>query len=210
MPSASRNWPPATDSVISGVILAGGNSRRMGQDKRFLTTGGVPLLVNVITRLRPLVAEVILVANDPERLAELEARVVGDRYPGRGVLAGVHAGLLAARGEWAFIVAADMPFLSPALLTMLQSRAGAACDVVIPRWQGELEPLHALYRPARCAKAAEAALLQEQRRIVAFFPQVRVCLIEEPAIRRVDPEGRAFFNVNTPEDWAAACRLRES
>jgi molybdopterin-guanine dinucleotide biosynthesis protein A len=179
----------------------------MGQDKRFLKVQGVPLLAWVLERLRPLVSELIVVAPDPERLSGFEARVVSDRYPGKGVLAGLHAGLSAARGEWAYVLAGDMPLLNAALLqAMVDQTDGGSCDVVVPRWDGWLEPLHALYRPAVCAPAAENALLDGQRRIVAFYPDTRVCVMPEAEIRRHDPDGDSFFNVNTPEEWAVAQR----
>jgi molybdopterin-guanine dinucleotide biosynthesis protein A len=136
----------------------------------------------------------------------MEARIITDRYPGMGVLAGVHAGLAAARGEWAFVVAADMPLLNPDLLRAMAAAACEDCDIVVPRWRGNLEPLHALYRPAACAPAAEAALLRGQRRIIAFYDAVRVCAFEAAEVARYAPEGASFFNVNTPEDWAAARR----
>ena len=188
---------------FSGIILAGGTSRRLGQDKRFLSINGQPLIARVLQRLRPLVGELLIVSREPEHFTGLDARVVVDRYPGMGVLAGVHAGLAAAQGDWAFVVAADLPFLNPALLRALAdlARRGAA-DVVVPRCAEGLEPLHALYRPLACAPAAEAALLQGRRRVVSFYPQVRVLEMPPDEAARWDPEGLSFFNVNTPEDWA--------
>jgi molybdopterin-guanine dinucleotide biosynthesis protein A len=178
----------------------------MGRDKRFLPIRGQPMVAWVLDRVCPLVDEMLLVTLEPALFAGMEARVVTDHYPGMGVLAGVHAGLAAARGEWAFVVAADMPLLNPDLLRGMVARASEACDVVVPRWRGNLEPLHALYRPAACANAAEAALLRGQRRIIAFYDDVRVCAFAEESVARYAPEGASFFNVNTPGDWAEARR----
>ena len=188
---------------FSGIILAGGTSRRLGLDKRFLSIHGQPLIARVLQRLRPLVGELLIVSREPEHFTGLGARVVVDRYPGMGVLAGVHAGLAAAQGDWAFVVAADLPFLNPVLLRALAdlARRGAA-DVVAPRCAEGLEPLHALYRPLVCAPAAEAALLAGRRRVISFYPQVRVLEMPPDEVSRQDPEGLSFFNVNTPEDWA--------
>jgi molybdopterin-guanine dinucleotide biosynthesis protein A len=191
----------------TGVVLAGGRSERLGRDKRRLLVEGEPLLARVVARLRPLVREVVVVTREAEPLPLLDVRRVTDRYPGMGVLAGVHAGLAAARAPWSYVVAGDLPLLDPALLCALAARAGDACDVVVPRWRGELEPLHALYRPSVCAPAAEVALRQGRRRIVAFYPHVRVCEMEEAAVARIDPEGRSFFNVNTREEWARLQKL---
>jgi molybdopterin-guanine dinucleotide biosynthesis protein A len=182
----------------------------MGRDKRFLPIGGTFLLDWVLGRLRPLVAEVIVVTQDPAPLNGLDARVVTDRFPGMGVLAGVQAGLAAARHPWALVVAGDMPLLNRDLLRAMIVRAkpascdDALCDAIIPRWRSMLEPLHALYRTRTCAPAAEAALRRGDHRIVAFYPDIEICEMEKEVIQRWDPEGASFFNVNTPEDWATA------
>lgn len=183
----------------------------MGMDKRFLTIHAQPLVVWVVERLRALVDEVIVVTLDPTVFNGIEAHVVTDMYPGQGVLAGLHAGLTAAQGEWAVIVAGDMPLLDPALLNAMMCLAqDCEADIVVPQWHDELEPLHALYRPSACAPAAEAALRAGKRRIVAFYPDVRVHIIPQADIAQIDPTGRSFFNVNTPEDWELAKRLLNS
>jgi len=192
--------------AYAGVVLAGGESTRMRRDKRRLEIGGQTLLARTVARLRPLVGEVLVVVRERGELPPVEARIVTDVYLGMGVLAGVHAGLAAARAPWAYVVAGDMPLLNRDLLRAMAALAGEACDVVVPRRQGELEPLHALYRPAACAPAAEAALREGRRRIIAFYPQVRVREMDEDAVARIDPEGRSFFNVNTREEWV---RLQE-
>lgn len=191
--------------TCSGIILAGGAARRMGSDKRFLMAQGKPLVLRALECLRPLVDEVIVATLEPALFDGIPARVVTDEYPGHGVLAGVHAGLAAAQSDWALVVAGDMPFLNPVLLrAMLRLAQGADADVIAPQWQGELEPLHALYRPAACVPAAKAALQRGQRRIIAFYPDVRVHVMPQTEVTHLDPEGRSFFNVNTPEDWARA------
>lgn len=198
------------ETNCSGIILAGGASNRMGVDKRFLHIRDKPLILWVLEHLRPLVDEVIIAALEPARFDGLGARIVTDVYPGQGVLAGVHAGLAAARGEWAFVVAGDMPLLNPSLLQAMAHLAQESeADIIVPQWQGGLEPLHALYRPSVCAPAAEAALQAGKRRIVAFYPDVRVHIMPQADVAQWDPEGHSFFNVNTPEDWERAMRLLE-
>ena len=193
----------------SGIILAGGESQRMGQDKRFLPINGKPLIVWTVEQLRSLVEEIILVTLEPELLYRMcpqlvatpDVRVVADRYPGLGVLAGLQAGLAEAQGDWAFVVAGDMPMLNIALLyAMATLTRMERVDIIVPRWHGELETLHALYRPAFCASAAEAVLLQGRRRIISFYSTVRVRVVDEDDVARVDPEVNSFFNVNTPRE----------
>ncbi len=189
----------------SGVILAGGSGTRMGMDKRFLQLHGKPLVLWVVESLRPLVDEVVLAVQDVTHFADYGLRLVVDHYPGQGVLAGMHAGLATAQGAWAVVVGGDMPLLNPDLLTaMLQLTSTAAADVIVPEWQGNLEPLHALYRTAVCAPAAEAALQAGKRRIVAFYPAVRVKVFPQAEVARWDPDGLSFFNINTMDDWTAA------
>lgn len=196
--------------ALSGVVLAGGVSRRMGMDKRFLTLAGKPLLAWVLERLQPLVAEVTLVATTADDFAGWEVRVTTDRYPGCGVLAGLHAGLTEARGAWALVVAGDMPLLNADLIRALWRLAqSSSADVIVPEWRGELEPLHALYRTATCAPAAEAALLAGQRRMVAFYSQVRVQILPAVEVARWDPAGLSFFNINTVADLETAQRHLE-
>ncbi len=191
----------------SGVVLAGGAGNRMGADKRFLQLGDKPLLLWTVERLRPLVDEMVLAVLDATLFAGWPVRLATDRYPGYGVLAGMHAGLTAARSEWAVVVGGDMPLLNAALIeAMLRLASTTDVDVIVPEWRGELEPLHAVYRTTVCARAAEAMLQAGRRRIVAFYSLVRVHVLPEADIARWDPQGLSFFNVNTAEDWAAALR----
>jgi len=207
---------------LTVLILAGGRSRRMGQDKIWLPLGAdaVPLIERVVARVRPLADEFLFSANAPEPFAALishlrdqgvPAQVVTDRYPGAGPLAGLHAGLSAARCELLLAVAGDMPFINSALVSHLVALA-PGFDVVIPELShprtGEpvKEPLHALYRQ-RCLEAVAARLAAGERPMVSFLSDVRVRIVGPDEIRRFDPELRSFFNVNTPEDWAVAEEL---
>ena len=195
-----------SDLALSGVILAGGRSTRLGRDKALLELEGRPLITRTLDVLVQLTDDLIIVTNRASHLFPRSARVVADRYIGAGVLAGVHAGLLAARGELALVVACDMPFLNLDLLRYIISLARDA-DVVVPRWT-DVEPLHAVYRPAACLGPIERALARGERRIVSFYRdevrEVRVRYVERAEITRFDPQGLSFFNVNGPEDWERA------
>jgi molybdenum cofactor guanylyltransferase len=183
------------------VILAGGQSRRLGQDKAFLMLDGQPLVARTAHRLAALSDDLIVVSNDPARYEPLglPARLLPDERPGEGSLMGIYSGLKAARYSHAVVVACDMPFLNLALLrTMLPLANGY--DVVIPRLDGLLEPLHAIYGQA-CLPAMARLLERGQRQIIAFFHEVRVRYVEEDEVDRFDPQHLSFLNVNTPEDW---------
>ena len=190
-------------------MLAGGQSRRLGQDKSLLVLDGQPLLVRTLGRLAALSDDLIVVANDPGRYAhlQLQARLVPDERPGMGSLMGILSGLRVARSPYTLVVACDMPFLNVTLLRHLLSLA-PGYDVVIPHLGDEVEPLHAVYGRS-CLPAIEQILAQGRRRIVAFFDMVRVRHVPQVEIDSFDPEHLSFLNINTPEDWVRALALAE-
>ena len=132
--------------------------------------------------------------------------VVYDPEPHAGVLPALAAGLGAASGEVCLTVACDMPFVSRGLFER-QLDLLADADVVIPRTPDYLEPMHAVYRRVPVLAAIQAALARGERRMISYFAAVRVREMAQAEWRTLDPDGRAFFNVNTPDDLAEAQRL---
>jgi molybdenum cofactor guanylyltransferase len=187
---------------VTGVILAGGASRRMGQNKGFLELNGTPLLAIIADRLRVVAGEIIIVAGDAERYAGFADRCVGDVYPNVGTLGGIHAGLNAAGHELAVIVACDMPFLDPAVLAWFID-AAQDVDLVVLRHSKGVEPLHAVYHK-RCLPAIESTIRRGERCAYAFYDEIRVRYVEPAEIAALDPTLLSFCNVNTPEQWQAA------
>lgn len=195
---------PVSDQGLSAVILAGGESRRLGTDKALLELDGQSLLVRMVSKLTMLSDDLVVVTSNPRTYEHLglEARLVPDERPGHGALMGIYSGLRAATHERAAVVACDMPFVSiPLLRHMGQQRA--ACDVVIPRFDDMVEPLHAIYGK-RCLPFMADALARDRRQIVAFFDSVQVCYARESTIDRFDPLRAAFFNINSAADWRLA------
>lgn len=188
--------------MVTLAIQAGGQSRRMGRDKGLALLGGRPLAAHVLDRLRPLAEDLLLTTNTPEAYMFLGVRLASDPQPGSGALPGLATALEAARGERVIVVACDMPFVRPALIAHLLALAEDS-DVVIPRRQGEFEPLLAVYRRA-CLPAIRRALAGGQARMISFFPSVRVRPVDPSEWEPFDPDARSFFNVNTPEDLAQA------
>jgi len=186
---------------ISAAVMAGGKSRRMGQDKAWIDVGGQPLIARVIEVLATVADEVIIVANEA-RYGALGVRVVPDRFPDGGALGGIATGVGAAAHPTVLVAACDMPFLDAAVWRLLLGRTDVV-DVVIPVVGGQLETMHALYTKA-CLPSMERALAEGRMRVISFFDQVRVLRIGEETIRAVDPTLRSFTNVNTPEELAAA------
>lgn len=186
----------------SAVILAGGESHRLGKDKALLEIDGQSLLSRTVQKLAALSDDIIVVSGNPgdyEHLA-LDVRFVADERPGMGALMGVYSGLSAARHTSALAVACDMPFLDLELLRYMVAMS-PGYDAVVPRLEGNLlEPLHAVYGK-RCLPFMAQLLAQGRRRIAAFFDDVEVFYVEEPIIAKLDPLHLSFLNVNTPADW---------
>lgn len=193
---------------VSGVILAGGASRRMGQNKALLELNGHPLIALVAARLRSVVDEVVIVADDTESYAPFADRCVPDVYPGVGTLGGIHAGLTAASHDLVIIVGCDMPFLDPSVLDWFVGAASSAngangagdADLVILKHEAGVEPLHAVYRKS-CLPVIEATIQSGERCAYAFYDQIHVHYVTPAEIAGLDPDLVSFLNVNTPRQW---------
>jgi molybdopterin-guanine dinucleotide biosynthesis protein A len=196
---------------VSGVILAGGASRRLERNKALERIGGQTLIERVIDSLLPLTTEVLAVVGQPEQATSLHlppaVRAVSDRYPGRGSLGGIFTGVDAAAERWSLVVACDMPFLNRGLLRHLIDETSDV-DAVVPCLEGRPEPLHALYSKA-CLAPMEQMLQAGQLKIAPLFEAVRVRYVDEGAIDRIDPGHLSFFNINTEADVEEARRLLE-
>jgi molybdopterin-guanine dinucleotide biosynthesis protein A len=193
----------------SALIFAGGRATRLGGvNKGLLEVGGTPIVGRILAALGPLVDERVLLANDAALAEQQDVRLIFDPSPHAGVLPALAAGLQAADGDLCLAVACDMPFVSRSLFEhMLELQQQADVDVVIPRTLGFLEPMHAVYRRLPTLQAIQAALERGEQRMISYLSAVRVLEIDETQWRAVDPEGTAFFNVNTPEDLAEARRI---
>ncbi len=191
---------------VTGVIQAGGRSRRMGgRPKALLELGGRRIIERVLAAVAPAVDDVLVVTNTPELYDFLGLPMVPDAYPEGGALGGIFTGLKAAAGEAALAVACDMPFLRAEVARLVVARAGEA-DVVIPRVGGQLETMHAVYRKS-CLGPMEERLRAGQLKIVGFFEAVRVLEIPEAELAPFGDPAVLFMNVNTPEELARARAL---
>ncbi|HKJ04552.1 MAG TPA: formate dehydrogenase accessory sulfurtransferase FdhD [Geopsychrobacteraceae bacterium] len=184
---------------VTGVILAGGESRRMGSDKSLLPIQGARFIDHAYTRMKVLFDEVVIVTNSPELYSDIDCRKVPDLYYSQGALAGVHSGLAHAKYDQIFVVGCDMPFVSARVVRHICAQ-GDRGDMVIPRSSSGHEPLHALYGKS-CLPAMEKILDAGQRRIMLFFDQVKMIEIPSKEIQELDPGEMSFRNINTPEDY---------
>lgn len=182
----------------------------MGQNKALVPFLGQPMIQRVVERLGGLGDEMLVTTNQPEAFQFLGLPLVADVLPGTGALGGLYTALLAAHAPRVLVVACDMPFVSPQLARLeLDVLAAEGWDVVIPTTLEGLEPLHTVYRRETCIPAIERALQEQKRRMISWFGDVRVRELSLEEVRVVEPELRAFMNVNTPEELAAAEALAD-
>jgi len=192
---------------VTGVLLAGGKSRRMGEDKRYLVVGEQTLLERGLGVLRSMFHEVLVVIAQDSAPLDIDARVVRDLVPDCGSLGGIYTGLIQATSPYIFTVACDMPFLNQAVITQFTTRRDTA-DIVMARLATRLHPMHALYGKG-CLPTMEQMIVARQLKIqeLVSHASLRVQYVTEADLLSIDPSWRSFHNVNTPEDLEAACSL---
>jgi molybdopterin-guanine dinucleotide biosynthesis protein A len=191
----------------TGIVLAGGRSVRMGEDKANLKLSNQTLLSRVVQTVS-LVCPEVIIAGGEQRLADgfgPDVRWVADPSGSAGPLAGVTAGLQAARHDACLVVACDMPFLNPALLSHLVHRL-ETFDAVVPISHGVPQYLHAAYSRS-AATTAQALLRLKARSVHELVVRLQVLHLSEKHCARFDPAGLSCFNMNTPADLALALKL---
>jgi len=196
--------------MLSIVVQAGGQSSRMGEDKALKTFLGHPLIQRVVERLAPIADELIVTTNRPDDYHFLHLRLFSDIKPDRGALGGLYTAIASATHPIVAVVACDMPFASPKLIetmSRLLVDAEREADVVIAKSDEGYEPLHAVYRRETCLPAIESAIAADQWKVIAWFPQVKVRVLTLEEIKSANPDSLAFWNVNTPEEFAKAEKL---
>ncbi|HEU4341347.1 MAG TPA: NTP transferase domain-containing protein [Candidatus Binatia bacterium] len=193
-----------TITDATAIILTGGKSSRMGRPKALLLFDSEPLIVHILRGLQCMFADAVVVAAPGQELPPLPATVARDEVPYQGPVGGIYYGLKAAGGEFCFVTSCDAPFLNVALVSHLFSQI-SSYDVVVPYWQGRFQPLHAVYRKS-VLPFLKDQLDRGELRPVFLYEKVRTNRIGEQEIRRLDPEGLSFLNMNTPEDYQLALK----
>jgi molybdopterin-guanine dinucleotide biosynthesis protein A len=187
---------------VAGVIVAGGRASRMGgRDKAFAAVGGEAIAARTVRLFHQLFPQVVVATNRPEPFRGLDVEIVADRFPGCGPLAGIHAALLASRHPHAFVAACDMPRLAADVIRFLVARIGTA-DAIVPRWDGDVEPLHAVYART-CIDQMDACLRAGRLPLRDFLALVRVDYVDDAELAGVGGAADSLTNVNTPEELAA-------
>ncbi|HEY5984317.1 MAG TPA: molybdenum cofactor guanylyltransferase [Anaerolineales bacterium] len=191
--------------MLSVAVQAGGQSTRMGENKALKPFLGRPLIERVVKRLEPTADELLITTNEPGTYDFLKIRQEPDAHPGLGPLGGLYTALMAAHLPIVAVIACDLPFASgPLVVASAGILLHDGADVVIAESPEGYEPLHAVYRREACLPAIEAAIDSGQRRVISWFPQVQVRKLTNDEKARYDPDGLAFWNVNTPQEFADA------
>jgi len=207
---------------VTGIIVAGGRSSRMGQDKALLEIDGATMLERTYTTLQQAAQRVVVVTRDNQGYGLSGMETVSDVFPGMGPLSGIHAGLSASTTEWGMVVACDMPFVQPEVLhdllavtkkwTELQGTREPALQAVIPSMDGRIHPLLAVYHRS-VLPSAEECLRSGRLRLTDWLDKlnVRYATVEDLPGVSEDMWHKAVFNMNNPQDYQLAIeQLKQS
>lgn len=191
-------------SSVSGFVLAGGRSSRMGSNKALLELDGKPLIQHAKSVLESVCATVFILGQ--RDLYGPFGSCYEDVYPGCGPLSGIHAALLNSQTEFNLVTAVDTPFMKPAFLDYLVERAlDSSAMVTAPRVGGQVQPLCAVFRPGFLS-IAEKALKSGRFKVEPLFPRDQMLLLTEAELERFALAEEMFENLNTPEDLERARR----
>lgn len=185
---------------VTGLILCGGKSKRMGRPKAFLPYGGRTIVEHLINNFSQLFDEVFLVANEPDAFSQMTIDVVKDILPNRGPVCGILSGLLVAKHEHVFVAACDMPLVDKKLVREM-SRIRRAHDVVVLGHDGVVEPLLGFYSKA-CVKSLEDTLFSGKSAVHDVLSGVSALVFDYDKIANSADPMPAYFNVNTPLDYS--------
>ena len=194
---------------ISGIVLAGGRSLRLGRNKSLVTISNKNLLELVISRISEISSDIIIVIAKEQDVSGLPdfpgVRIVNDLLPGKGPLGGIYTGLKTTSSRYNFVVASDMPFLNVPLMRSMIALADGA-DLVVPRVGHFVEPLHAVYS-RNCQAPITDMIQKNDLKLSNLFHRVNVRYVDAEEIERFDPHHLSFFNVNTEADLVKARRI---
>jgi molybdopterin-guanine dinucleotide biosynthesis protein A len=190
--------PMTRSDNITGILLVGGKSRRMGRDKALLEIDDKPIIERVLEAFRARFDQIALVGDRPERFAEYELPVIPDIYPG-SPLGGIYTGLYHARTEYIFVSSCDIPFPNVEIISHLCSLINGF-DAVVPVVAHGYEPLFAVYSKT-CLGPIRTSLESGNRCAYAYYPQVRIREVPREELAHLDRQGNAFLAINTPEEY---------
>jgi molybdopterin-guanine dinucleotide biosynthesis protein A len=194
---------------VTGVVLAGGKSKRMGLDKASIVIDGKQMIMYVINALREAFSDILIVAKNADDFRVPGVKAIGDCVEGHGPLVGIYSALSVCDTPYCFVVACDMPCADSNLIKWMVT-ACDGYDIFIPRLGSYLEPLFALYS-RRCMAPIRDSLARGDYRVRSIFSKVNIGYADEADVRAIDPKLQSFVNINTKEDlYEVTCNVRYS
>ena len=198
----TSDFRPQPSNEVSGIILAGGKGKRLGTPKALIEIGGESLILRTHRLLKSLFSEVLVVSGNSGFIPDIpEATIVADEVAGIGPIGGLITGLRNIKGERAFCVACDMPFLDIDLIQHLISLSDSR-DAVVPCAGRQIEPLHAVYSRT-CLEVAQERIKRRQYSLTGLILSLNAEYVHIP----FGPRALSFFNINTLQDLALAERV---
>jgi len=170
----------------------------MGKNKAFIKIDGVPIIQRIHNLFKTLFSEILIVTNEVELFQNFQAKIHRDLIPGQGALGGLYTGIYHSSFQHSFCAACDMPFLKGTLIRYLIQKI-EDYDVVVPKTEDGLQPLHAFYSK-NCLAPIREIMEHKHFKIIDIYPMVRVNIVEEDDFLHLDPARESFLNVNTPEE----------
>jgi len=190
------------------IILAGGDSKRLGRPKALLDFNGRTLISMLVEHLGKIFSDITVVTDRPELYRDLPVHLTGDllKHEEKSPLRGIHAGLSSSAYPYQFVAACDMPFLNLELIKYM-ARFAPIYDAVVPHVGGEYyQPLHAFYKRS-CIGIIERQVNRGQFKVSEFYRTLEIRFIKPPEIARFDPDQESFININTWEDYEQALQM---
>ena len=189
--------------IDTALILAGGQSKRMGFDKQFLRIEDHWIVDLQIKSLKALFKEIIIITNKPEEYKDFPYEIIMDEIENFGPLGGIHAGLKYSNSEYNYVIACDMPFIAIEYIKYMKEEIAlqsSAVDAVVTRFGKWIEPMNAFYGKSLIARIEKNAL-EDKRKVSTLLEEAKVLYIEEDKAREYSPQWEMFDNLNKPEDY---------
>ncbi len=183
---------------MTGAVLAGGQSRRMGTNKALLKIDGTTIIERVTGILSNIFDDVIIIANDPAPYTCLGLQIYPDIHIGAGSLGGLYTAIVKSRSDYTFVTACDMPFLDTDCIKRLLSAAREDFDAIIPFIGQRAHPMHGLYSK-RCAGTIEAMIKEGNLRINSLLERIPAKRLTEADFEGL-PIATSVENINSEED----------
>jgi molybdopterin-guanine dinucleotide biosynthesis protein A len=194
--------------MITIVLQAGGKSSRMGKDKALLPFLGIPLIKRLRDRFSDMGEELLVITNDFSGYQDLAVPLYKDIIPDRGALGGLYTALSISKNPLVGLIAADLPFANPALMThLIKTLLASNAQAAIPSTERGLEPLHAVYRRDTTLPLVKGAIDQNLWRMNDWFDQAEILILTPEETQKVTASKYTFLNLNTPEDLQKAEKL---